>query len=86
MKKEIRAEVKRFFTSEAGRVGIRAPLALGVASGVLFLSQAVHTPSVEAGYGCWTDDDCAPDGRCDWDCEEYSKGTCAVWRSECVYD
>ncbi|RKU37198.1 hypothetical protein C6496_10655 [Candidatus Poribacteria bacterium] len=29
MKKEIRAEVKRFFTSEAGRVGIRAPLALG---------------------------------------------------------
>ena len=83
MKKEIRAEVKRFFTSEAGRVGVRAPLALGVASSAFLISQMVYTPSAEAS--CVSDDDCGSEGRCDWRCEEYSKGTCVDWNSECVY-
>lgn len=86
MNKEIRAEVKRFFTSEAGRVGIRAPLALGVASSAFLFSQAAYTPPAEAGYGCLTNEDCGSGGRCDWWCEEESKGTCKVWSSECVYD
>ena len=51
MKKEIRAEVKRFFTSEAGRVGVRAPLALGVASGA-FLSIANGIYAVRRGFMC----------------------------------
>ncbi|MYK17548.1 hypothetical protein F4055_05170 [Candidatus Poribacteria bacterium] len=84
MKKEIRAEVKRFFTSEAGRVGVRAPLALGVASGAFLISQMVYTPSAEAS--CVSDDDCGSDGRCEAWCEEYSKGTCKEWKSGCVYD
>ncbi len=84
MKKKIRAEVKRFFTSEAGRVGVRAPLALGVASGAFLISQMVYTPSVEAS--CVRHDDCGSEGRCEGWCEEYSKGTCKKWESECVYD
>ena len=84
MKKEIRAEVKRFFTSEAGRVGVRAPLALGVVSGAFLVSQMVYTPSAEAS--CMSDDDCGSEGWCNWRCEEYSKGTCREWKSGCVYD
>lgn len=84
MKKEIRAEVKRFFTSEAGRVGVRAPLALGVASGAFLISQMVYTPSAEAS--CDSDVDCGPNGWCDTRCDVYSKGTCDDWVSECVYD
>ena len=45
MKKETRDRAKRFLTSESGRVGIRAPLTLGVASGVLLLSQMMYAPS-----------------------------------------
>ena len=44
MKKETRDRAKRFLTSESGRVGIRAPLTLGVASGVLLLSQMMYAP------------------------------------------
>ena len=84
MKKEIRAEVKRFFTSEAGRVGVRAPLALGVASGAFLISQMVYTPSAEAS--CVSDDDCGSEGWCEGWCEEYSEGTCKKWESGCVYD
>ena len=83
MKKEIRAEVKRFFTSETGRVGIRAPLALGVASSAFLISQMVYTPSAEAS--CMSDDDCGSEGWCNWWCENDSEGTCKTWESECVY-
>ncbi len=86
MKKETRDRAKRFLTSESGRVGIRAPLTLGVASGVLLLSQAVHTPPAEAGLECLSNDNCGSEERCDWWCEEYSGDTCSVWESKCVYD
>lgn len=86
MKKETRDRAKRFLISESGRVGIRAPLTLGVASGVLLLSQAVHTPSAEAGLGCSSNNDCGSEERCEWSCEEYSKGSCMTWNSKCVYD
>ncbi|MDE0085261.1 MAG: hypothetical protein OXU23_06085 [Candidatus Poribacteria bacterium] len=86
MKKETRDRAKRFLTSESGRVGIRAPLALGVASGTLLLSQGIHTPSAEAGLECLSNDDCGSEGRCDWACKEYSEGTCVTWESKCVYD
>lgn len=82
MKKEIRGKVKQFLTSEAGRVGIRAPLALGVASGAFLLSHAVHTPSAEAGVTCWSDSDCES-GSCNFWCEQYSSGTCVDWHSAC---
>ncbi len=84
MKKETRDRAKRFLTSESGRVGIRAPLTLGVASGILLLSQAVHTPSATAGFECSGDDDCGSERQCVWSCEKDSKGTCITWESECV--
>lgn len=68
----------------AGRVGVRAPLALGAASSAFLISQMVYTPSTEAS--CVSDDDCGSDGRCAWWCEEDSEGTCIRWTSGCVYD
>ena len=84
MKKETRDRAKRFLTSESGRVGIRAPLTLGVASGVLLLSQMMYAPPAEAS--CQTHDDCGSGGRCIPWCAKYVEGTCASWRSKCVYD
>ena len=82
MKKEIRDRAKGFLTSEEGRVGIRAPLALGIASGAFLLSQMVYTPSAEAS--CKSYDDCGPNGWCDTKCAAYFNGTCERWESECV--
>ena len=82
MKKETRDRAKRFLTSESGRVGIRAPLTLGVASGVLLLSQMMYAPSVEAS--CDSDDDCGTGGWCELQCRTYSHGTCIEWEGECV--
>ena len=85
MKKETRDRAKRFLTSESGRVGIRAPLTLGVASGVLLLSQMMYAPPAEAS--CQTHDDCGSDGWCRTWCEEYDDdGTCQGWESVCDYD
>ena len=84
MKKEIRGRVKRFLTSEAGRIGMRAPLALGVASGTLLLSQMVYTVPAEAT--CKSDVDCGPNEWCYMECEVYINGTCDEWASKCVSD
>ena len=84
MKKEIRDRAKGFLTSEVGRIGIRAPLALGIASGTLLLSQMVYTLPAEAS--CKSDVDCASDGWCYTECEVYDNGTCDEWASKCVYD
>ena len=84
MKKNIRGRVKRFLTSEVGQVGIRAPLALGVASGAVLLSQMVHTPSADAALVCISDADCGPNAKCDIWCAESSDGTCIEWASRCV--
>lgn len=83
MKKNIRGKVKQFLTSETGQVGIRAPLVLAIASGTLLLSQMVHTPSAEGGFGCWSDSDCSDGESCNFTCEEYSDGTCKIWHSQC---
>lgn len=84
MKKETRDRAKRFLTSESGRVGIRAPLTFGVASGVLLLSQIMYAPSVEAS--CDSDDDCGTGGWCSAKCIFYDNGTCDEWESVCDYD
>ena len=81
MKSDIRNKIKRFLESEVGRVSIKAPLALGIASGSFLLAQAIIAPSAEAG--CSSDDDCAPGERCDPVCIESSSGTCVQWSNEC---
>ena len=86
MTKNMRGKVEQFLTSEVGRVSVRGPLALGIASTALVLSQAVHTlfadPS-DDGIQCLTNDDCDSGTFCEWECKEESGGTCTEWISEC---
>ena len=84
MKRNIRSKLKRFLESEAGSVSVKAPLALGVASGSLLLAQAVITPSAEAAFECASDIDCDEGEQCAFWCSEIRYGTCAEWNSVCV--
>ena len=78
MKKNLRGKIREFVQSEEGKVGVKSPLTLGVATGSLLLAQAiVGTPQTEAFQDCWFDDDCV---REDHDCHNATpftiKGTC----------
>ena len=84
MKRNIRSKLKRFLESEAGSVSVKAPLALGVASGSLLLAQAVITPSAEAGFECTGDSDCDEGEQCAYWCSYIKYGTCVEWNSVCV--
>ena len=69
MKKNLRGKIREFLKSEEGKVGIKSPLTLGVATGSLPLAQAVvGTPQAEA-WMCVNNHDCAADEKC-------SVGTC----------
>ena len=60
--RNIKSRIQDFLTSEEGRVGVKAPLALGVAAGGLMLAQAfVVTPTADA---CNNQADCASDQIC----------------------
>lgn len=59
MNAKIRGRVKHFLKSEDGRVGLKAPLALGITGGSMLLAQIVLTPSAYAT------DECLSDGHCD---------------------
>ena len=48
MKGNLRGKFRDFLASEEGRVGIKAPLAVGIAGGSLLLAQAVLPTSVQA--------------------------------------
>ena len=41
MKNNLRGKIREFLASEDGKVGIKAPLTLGIASGSLLLAQMV---------------------------------------------
>ena len=84
MKKETRGRVKRFLTSESGRVGIRAPLALGIVSGALLLSQAEYTTTNGSSSNCSSDADCGPGEKCTGFCAVRIDGTCRIWSHKCV--
>ena len=68
MKKNFRGKIREFVQSEEGKVGLKAPLTLGVATGSILLAQAVvGTPQAEA-WMCNFDHECES-GNC-------SQGTC----------
>ena len=49
MKTNLRGKIREFIASEEGRVGVKGPLTLGVATGSILLAQAiVGTPKAEA--------------------------------------
>ena len=64
MTTNLRGKIRDFIQSEEGKVGIKSPLALGVATGTVLLAQAiVGTPSAEAW--CVRNDQCALGEVCD---------------------
>lgn len=68
MKKNLRGKIREFVHSEEGKVGVKAPLTLGVAAGSVLLAHAVvGTPQAEA-WMCQFNHECE-DGIC-------SLGTC----------
>ena len=73
MKTNLREKIRGFLVSEEGKVGLKGPLTLGIATGSVLLAQAiVGTPHAEAGGPCWNDWQCrypphkcvVPDGSC----------------------
>ena len=76
MKKETYSRVKRFLTSEAGQVGVRAPLALGIVGGAFLLSQAEYTTAYGYDSTCISDADCDPGEKCQELCQVWDDGTC----------
>ena len=49
MKNNLRGKIREFLASEDGKVGIKAPLTLGIASGSLLLAQMVLPSPADAG-------------------------------------
>ena len=51
MKTNLRGKIREFIQSEEGKVGIKSPLTLGVATGSILLAQVVvGTPQAEAQW------------------------------------
>ena len=48
----VRRRIRHFLKSEEGRVGVKSPLTLGVASASVLLAQAIVTPPVQAHLTC----------------------------------
>ena len=71
MNAKIFGRINHFLKSEDGRVGLKTPLVLGIASGSLLLVQSVLSPSAYAAHECFTDFDC-DDGE---SCQERCVGT-----------
>ena len=72
MKSNLRDKFCDFLASEEGRVGVKAPLAVGIAGGSLLLAQAMQAPAHPGHVGI---DEClhtgCPDGEaciasCQW--------------------
>ena len=84
-KNNIRGKISQFLKSEEGRVGVKSPLALGVASVSVLLAQTMVTPTAQAHFECMPgSDDCGEGAYCAVWCDEVSVGTCiGEWHSQC---
>ena len=86
MNAKIFGRISHFLKSEEGRVGLKTPMILGIASGSLLLAQAVLSPSAYAeGHECYTHYDCDPGKFCVPECDGTIKnGTCSgKWVRKC---
>ena len=85
MKNNIRSKISDFLKSEEGRVGVKSPLALGVASASVLLAQAIVTPPVQAHLECEPGGtDCGEGEYCAVWCDHWDAGTCVgTWHSQC---
>ena len=85
MKNNIRSKISEFLKSEEGRIGVKSPLALGVASGSVLLAQTIVTPPVQAHLLCDPGGTDCPEGEyCAVWCDHWDAGTCVgTWHSQC---
>ena len=86
MNAKIRDRIKHFLKFEGGRVGLKTPLVLGVASGSLLVAQAVFSPSAHSSNECSTDSDCDTGEACESVCEGmlYNDICYGTWIEKCV--
>ena len=64
--KNFKSKIRDFLNSEDGRVGVKTPLALGVATGGLMLAQVItNVPQADAIETCSVDDDCEIGETCE---------------------
>ncbi len=62
--KNLKSRISDFLSLEDGRVGVKSPLAVGVAAGGLMLAQAMMTPDADAGRVCDNDSQCPGEQTC----------------------
>ena len=75
MKNNLRDRFRDFLVSEEGRVGVKAPLAVGIAGGSLLLAQAMLPTAAQAHMECTSDENCDAGKWCDtWTEDEWSAG------------
>ena len=87
MNAKIFGKINHFLKSEDGRVGVKIPLALGIASGSLLLVQSVLSPSAYAvNHECWADSHCEDGKSCETVCDGTMEGdTCnGTFVNKCV--
>ena len=83
MTSKIRSRIKQFLKSEEGRVGIKTPLALGMASGSLLLAQMILASDDENSLECYSDNDCGSNEICSFTPKVDPDGE-TYWTSACV--
>ncbi len=86
MNAKILDRIKHFLTSEGGRIGLKTPLALGVASGSLLVAQSVFSPSAHSSDECSTDSDCDTGKACEHVCKGILVNSICygTWIQKCV--
>lgn len=84
MKSNLRDRFRDFLASEEGRVGVKAPLTVGIASGSLLLAQAMSPTNAQAHFECFGDADCDDGEVCLFWCDDWSNVCWGEWHSECV--
>ena len=76
MNAKIFDRINHFLKSEEGRVGLKTPMVLGMASGSLLLAQSMLSASAYLDE-CQFDSDCAPGESCQTLCDgTVEQGTC----------
>ena len=86
MNAKIRDRIKHFLKFEGGRVGLKTPLALGIAGGSLLAAQIVLSPSAYSSDECSTDSDCNTGEACEPVCSGMLiNGICyGTWVQKCI--
>ena len=87
MNAKVFGKINHFLKSEDGRVGVKAPLTLGIAGGSLLLAQSVLSPSAYAGADeCYSDAHCDDGEVCRYVCDgTMEKGNCdGTFVKQCV--